>query len=57
MNAKWTIVNNAAIGRAYGSFATREAAIEAARLRNEYKRLVIDDELRIVYFREEITGF
>lgn len=53
----WTIVNNAAIGRGYGSYKTREQAVEAARARNQYKMLVIDDELRIVYFRQEISGF
>lgn len=54
---KWTIVNNAAIGRSYGSFDTRQEAIEAARRRNEFKRILIDDESRIVYFREEVKGF
>lgn len=53
----WTIVNNAAIGRGYGSYKTREQAVEAARARNQYKMLVIDDERRIVYFRQEIGGF
>lgn len=60
MNTRpWTIVNYAANGRSYGPFETREAAMAAAKARHQYKYMVIDidEDRRIVYFREEVAGF
>ena len=55
----WKIINNAAIGRSYGSFGSLEAAMDAAKALHQYglESLIIDQSRLIVYFREEITGF